>query len=132
MLAVTVRISDHAQETQFYGDVKNAVPEFNFIKGSAPYEVWRDTKCHHERGLPKITLIKVEGSIRNGTNQTPVSARFRWLGRLMPGDEITVGKTVSTGADKTGPFRILRAETKESRVVIDLKLYILPCELSEG
>ena len=129
-LTVKARISAHSQETNFYGDVPVTVHDFNPIKGSRAQEVWKDSQCHHERGYPKISIINVDGSITNAHKNIPISARYRWLGRLLPGDEVTASKRLDGGSDDIGPFIATRTETKQSRLFMDLKLYILPCNLS--
>ena len=131
-LTVKTRISAHSQETNFYGDVPATVSDFDPIKGSREQEVWKDAQCHHERGFPKITVINVDGSIINAQKSLPIAARFRWLGRLLPGDEVMAGKRLASGSDDVGPFIATRTETKQSRLFVDLKLYILPCTITVG
>ena len=131
-LTVKTRISAHSQETNFYGDVPTTVSDFDPIKGSREQEVWKDAQCHHERGFPKITVINVDGSIINAQKSLPIAARFRWLGRLLPGDEVMAGKRLASGSDDVGPFIATRTETKQSRLFVDLKLYILPCTITVG
>lgn len=128
-LTVKTRISAHSQETSFYGDVPTTVSGFDPVKGSRAQEVWEDTRCHHERGFPKLTVINVDGSITNKQKALPVTARYRWLGLLLPGDEIMPSKRVATGTDDVGPFIETRTATRQSRLFVDMKLYILPCNL---
>ena len=127
---VKTRISAHSQETNFYGDVTAIASDFNPVIGSREQEVWKDAKCHHERGFPKISVINVDGSITSGQKKFPIAARFRWLGRLLPEDEVMAGRRLSSGTDAVGPFIITRTQTRQSRLFVDLKLYILPCDLS--
>ena len=129
-LTVKTRISAHSQETNFYGDVPATVSDFDPIKGSREQEVWKDAQCHHERGFPKISVINVDGSITSGQKNLPIAARFRWLGRLLPGDEVMAAKRLASSTDDVGPFIATRTETKQSRLFVDLKLYILPCNLN--
>jgi len=131
-LTVKTRISAHSQETNFYGDVPATVSDFNPVKGSREQEVWKDAQCHHERGFPKLSVINVDGSITNAQQSLPIAARFRWLGRLLPGDEVMAGKRLASGSDDVGPFIATRTETKKSRLFVDLKLYILPCTITVG
>ena len=131
-LTVKTRISAHSQEINFYGDVPATVSDFDPIKGSREQEVWKDAQCHHERGFPKITVINVDGSITNAQKSLPIAARFCWLGRLLPGDEVMAGKRLASGSDDVGPFIATRTETKQSRLFVDLKLYILPCTITVG
>jgi hypothetical protein len=129
-LTVNTRISAHSQETNFYGEVAAMASNFDPFIGSREQEVWKDAKCHHERGIPKISVINVDGSITNGQTKLPIAARFRWIGRLLPGDEVMAGKRLSNGTDAVGPFIATRTQTRQSRLFVDLKLYILPCDLS--
>lgn len=131
-LTIKTRISAHSQETNFYGDVPATVSDFDPIKGSREQEVWKDAQCHHERGYPKISVINVDGSITNAHKSSPIAARFRWLGRLLPGDEVMAAKRLASGSDDVGQFIATRTETKQSRLFVDLKLYILPCTITAG
>ena len=128
-LTVKIRISAHSLETNFSGDVPATVSNFDPIKGSREQEVWEDAKCHHERGYPKVTVINIDGSITNGQTKLPISARYRWLGLLLPEDEVMPAKRLVRGTDDVGSFIAIQTETKKSRLFMDLKLYILPCDL---
>ena len=65
-LTVKIRLSAHSRETNFYGDVPAIISNFDPIKGSHAQEVWKDEKCHQERGgFPKMTLPK-RRRIHNG------------------------------------------------------------------
>jgi hypothetical protein len=127
---VSVRISAHSQEANFFGVLPAAVPEFDLTKGSSDKEIWRDGKCHHERGFPKITVTAVDGLVTSGKEQHTVAARWRTLGLILPRDEVLASKKLDNGADKIGSYIATRTETKQSRLFLDLKLYILPCDLT--
>lgn len=129
-LLVRVRISAHSQEANFFGFLPAAVPEFDLAKGSEDKEIWRDGKCHHERGFPKITVTAVDGVVTSGQEQHAVTARWRTLGLILPHDEVLAAKKLDNGADKIGSYIATRTETKQSRLFLDLKLYILPCDLT--
>lgn len=129
-LTIKTRISAHSRETKFYGDVTATASDFDPFAGSREQEVWQDAKCHHERGFPKISVINVDGTVTNGKKKLPIAARFRWLGLPLPGDEVMAGKRLYTDTDAVGPFVATRTETKQSRFFVDLKLYILPCDLA--
>jgi hypothetical protein len=131
-LAVIIRISAHSQETNFYGNVRATMSDFDPIKGSREREVWKDAKCHHERGFPKITVLDVDGSITTGKKKRLIYARYRQIGLLLPKDEVMPSKRLSGGIDNIGPFIATRTETKLSRLFVDLKLHILPCDLGAG
>lgn len=130
-LTVKIRLSAHSRETNFYGDVPATISNFDPIKGSHAQEVWKDAKCHHERGgFPKMTVLSVDGLIMDGEKKLPVAARYRWIGLLLPGDEVMPAKPLFRGTDDIGPFIATHTETKRSHLAVDLKLYTLPCTFS--
>ncbi len=130
-LTVRVRLSAHSRETNFYGDVPATISNFDLTKGSHAQEVWKEAKCHHERGgFPKMTVLSVDGVIKDGENKLPVAARYRWIGLLLPGDEVMPARPLIRGTDDIGPFIATHTETKRSRLGVDLKMYTLPCTLS--
>jgi hypothetical protein len=131
-ITLQVRISAHFQETDFYGVIPVTISAFDPTKGSDAREIWKDARCHHSRGLPKVTLIAVEGSATNGQNKVPIAARYRRVGRLLPEDEVTASKRLGSGTDNIGPFIATRTETRQSRLLVDMKLYSLPCNLPVG
>jgi hypothetical protein len=65
-----------------------------------------------------------------GNKRTSVDARWRQLGLFVPRDEVMPSKKLDNGADKIGSYIATRTETKQSRLFVDLKLYILPCDLT--
>jgi hypothetical protein len=48
----------------------------------------------------------------------------------LPGDEVMAAKRLMRGSDDVGPFIATRTETKKSRLLVDLKLYMMQCTLS--
>lgn len=131
-LTVSVLISAHSQETNFFGLVPAKVPEFDLAKGSQSREIWRDGKCHHERGYPKITVTGIDGLMTSRQDRRPVVARARKLGLFLPSDEVLASRRIGNGTDDIGSYVETRTETKKTRFVVDLKLYILPCNLPPG
>lgn len=127
---VSVRISAHSQETNFFGTVPATVAEFDLAKGSKDQPIWRDGKCHHERGFPKISVTGVEGLVTSGQEKHSIAARWRVLGLFLPRDEVLASKRMNSGADNIGSYIATRTETKQSRLLFDLKLYILQCDLA--
>lgn len=127
-LTVAVLISDQALGSSFVGIVPGKISDFDPIKGSTEQKIWSDTICHPERGTPKVTALNVDGSITDGTTPISVSSRFRKLGLLVPSDEVTPGRSLPGGVDQIGPFIATRAETKKTRLFLELKLYALPCD----
>ena len=130
-LIVTMRISAHSQETSFFGLVPALVSDFDLAKGSKDQVVWRDGKCHHERGIPKISVTKVEGLATSGEQKHLISARWRIIGLFLPRDEVTTSRRMGeTSSDDVGSYITMRTETKLSRLLLDLKLYTLHCDLT--
>jgi hypothetical protein len=128
-LTVKIRISDHSQETNFNGDVSATAFDFDPISGSREQEVWKDAECHHERGFPKMTVIGVDGQITNRQQKLIIAASYRRLGLLLPRDEVMAAKRLAAGTDDLGSFVATRTETKQSHLLVDLRLYLLPCDL---
>ena len=114
---VTVRISAHSVETNFFGFVPVTVPEFDLTKGLNDQLIWRDGKCHHERGYPKITVTGVDGLVTSGQDKHLVAARWRQLGLFLPRDEVLASKRLDNGSDKVGSYLATRTETKQSRLL---------------
>jgi hypothetical protein len=129
MLTVKIRISDHSPETNFFGDVPATVSDFDPIKESREQKVWEDANCHHERGFPKMTVISVGGSMMDGQRKFTVDAQIRRIGLPLPVDEVMPANRLAFGTDDRGSFVETRTETKRSHVLVDLKMYLLPCDL---
>jgi hypothetical protein len=129
-LTIKLRISAHSQETNFFGSVPATVSEFDLGKGSKDQEVWRDGKCHHERGFPKISVTNIDGLATTGLQRHPINARWRVIGLFLPRDEIMPSRMIGNSKDKIGSFVETRTETKQSRLSVGLKLYVLPCDLT--
>jgi hypothetical protein len=128
-LRVVVRLSDHSQETSFFGDVPSGTINFDLMKGSPEQQIWQDERCHHERGLPRMLVMTVDGTIARGSEKQAVEARRRHIGLPIPWDEILMASALQFSADDRGRFIETRTPTKESRLSVILKMYMLPCEL---
>ena len=91
--------------------------------------IWQAGKCHRNRGWPKVTVIGIEGEMFDGQMNAKVAAVPRHIGKLMPADEIIVAKrSPSTSGSLINEWAI-RAQTKASRVIFDLRLTALRCDL---
>jgi hypothetical protein len=128
-LRVVVRLSDHSQETNFFGDVPASIANFDLAKGSPEQQIWQDERCHHERGFPRMLVMTVDGTIAHGSEKQAVEARRRHIGLPIPWDEILMASGLQFSADDRGPFIETRTPTKESRLSVVLKMYMLPCEV---
>jgi len=50
-LRLTVRIADHARETQYFGEVPVTWPDFLAAEIAPEQKVWEDKQCHQRRGF---------------------------------------------------------------------------------
>jgi hypothetical protein len=130
-LAAQIRISAHARESQFYGVVTVRGSDFSLIDGLLDQVIWQDARCHQRRGFPKETVTSIDGSITTGKEKFSVHARARQVGRLLPSDEITQGTRLPDGTDDKGAFIAYRSQSELSHLFVDVKIYMINCELSE-
>jgi hypothetical protein len=128
-LTAMVRISDHARESQFFGDIAVTMSDFLLASGSAEQKIWSDSTCHQRRGIPKFAVIAIDGFVMGAQGRMSVTARQRHIGLLLPPDEISVARRLLDDVDNIGPFTVLRAGTNRSHLVMDLKLYTLNCDI---
>ena len=131
-LDVKIRISAHATESQFFGEITKTFEDFRPNEGSVDLPFWHDAKCHQRRGLPKTTVTAIDGSIATTNGNVKISARPRHLGMLLPSDEISAGTRLPDGADENGNFIASRSQTKLSRLFVDVKVYVIDCDLTVG
>ena len=126
-LRMSVRISDHAPDADFFGVVTADFTGSDLLPPGGEKTVWQARKCHQDRGWPKVTVVGIEGEIFDGQMTAKVSAVPRHIGKLMPADEIIVTKRSST----TSVFNewAIRAQAKASKVTFDLRLKALQCDL---
>jgi hypothetical protein len=133
-LTFTMRLSANSRESRYFGMLK---PEFSDIvipdSASAPLvqqtKVWEEGICHQRRGLPKVTVTQLNASFGEDKRRIEVSAINRHIGLLVPSDELTPGIKLDSGRDEGGPFYAVRAQTRNSRLNVDLKIYSLDCAL---
>lgn len=129
-LAIKIRISAHARESRFFGEVTARVSDFSPINGAPEQVIWQDARCHQRRGLPKATVTAIDGSITREKVQIRVHARPRQMGLLLPLDEITPGTRLADGADQKGSFIAYRSQSKLSHLFVDVKIYAFDCDLA--
>jgi hypothetical protein len=127
-----VRLSANSRETRYFGMLS---PSFSDIVVSdkaplvAQTKIWEESVCHQRRGLPKVTVTSVKGAFVRDQEKFDVSAVVRHIGLHVPSDELTPGIKLPAGADEIGSFYALRAQTRDSRLNIDLKIYAFDCPL---
>ncbi|WP_246801532.1 hypothetical protein [Bradyrhizobium genosp. L] len=133
-LTFTVRLSANSMESRFFGMLH---PAFSDIvvpdKAGEPLvrqtKLWEEEKCHQRRGLPKVTVTQLAGEFGEGEHRIAISAINRHIGLLVPPDELTPGIKLEPGSDSLGPFYAFRAQTRDSRLNVDLKIYPFDCFL---
>lgn len=129
-LDVKLRISAHATESNYFGVNTETFPAFRLNEGSAERLFWQDAACHQRRGLPKVTVAAIDGSLQTENGRVDVAARPRQIGKLVPADEIFAGRRLPGGTDKNGPFIAFSSQTNASHLVIDVKVYTFDCPLT--
>jgi hypothetical protein len=131
-LSVTIRISSHATGSQFYGEVTRTFSNVAIVDGSAEQVFWQDDTCHQRRGLPKTTVIAVDGTVSVARGQIDIHAAARRLGLHLPSDEVAAAAKLPSGADGSRRIIGFRSETKRSFLLVDVKIYESDCDLRDG
>lgn len=129
-LKIAFRVSDHAREAQFFGELPISWADFLAADGAPVQTVWADKQCHQRRGLPTATIMTIEGNLDDGRSRISISASHRRTGRRLPGDEIRQAQALQGGRDDNGQYFTFRTETVESHVVVFLKIYEIDCLLN--
>jgi hypothetical protein len=128
LMTVKLRISAHARESQYFGEVRQDFSRFSVIEGSPDLSIWKETRCHQRRGLPKVTVVALDGLISTKLEQIHIEARPRHLGLHLPGDEIGQGLQLSL-SDRAGAIMGYRSASKSSHLLVDVKVYAFDCDL---
>lgn len=131
-LEVKLRISAHATESNYFGVNTETFPAFRLTEGSVERIFWQDAACHQRRGLPKVTVTAIDGTMQTEMGRVDIAARPRRIGKLVPPDEISAGRPLPAGVDKNGPFIAFSSQTNTSHLVVDVKIYTLECPLKVG
>lgn len=129
-LRMSVRISDHAPDADFFGVVTVEFTGSDLPPPGVEKTVWQAGKCHQDRGWPKITVIGIEGTVSDGEAKTSIAGIPRHIGKLIPADEIVVTKRLPRANSNFDGLEI-RAETKATRLVLDLRLTAVRCSKTE-
>jgi hypothetical protein len=127
---VKLRISAHANESNYFGLTTVSFSDFRIVQGSEEKLYWQDDRCHQRRGLPKITVTAVDGFIQTDKSRIDIAAKPRQIGKLVPGDEISAGTRLPGGVDKNGPFIAFSSRTNTSHLVVQVKVYTIDCPLT--
>lgn len=133
-LSFTVRLSANSKESKFFGMLRPSFPDV--VVPDAPGKplvgqtrLWEEEICHQRRGLPKVTVTQLGGHFAQGEGRIEISAVNRRIGLLVPPDELTPGIKLDQGRDSLGLFYAFRAQTRNSRLNVDLKIYPIDCFL---
>ncbi|UVO27616.1 hypothetical protein [Bradyrhizobium arachidis] len=133
-LSFTVRLSANSMESRFFGMLHPSFPDLVVPdKADKPLvqqtKLWEEDVCHQRRGLPKVTVTRLGGRFGEGEGQVEISGINRHIGLLVPPDELTPGIKLEPGSDDRGSFFAFRAQTRHSRLNVDLKIYPIDCFL---
>ncbi|WP_245502084.1 hypothetical protein [Bradyrhizobium guangzhouense] len=131
-LTFTVRLSANSKESKFFGMLHPSFPDITVPDGAAKplvqqTKLWEEQVCHQRRGLPKVTVTQLSGHFGEGEGRIEVNAIIRHIGLLVPPDELTPGIKLDQGSDDLGLFYAFRAQTRNSRLNVDLKIYPIDC-----
>jgi hypothetical protein len=131
-LSFTVRLSANSRETRYFGMLDRSFSDIVVSNsGLTPLvkqtTIWEEATCHQRRGLPKATVTRLEASFGQEGGRTEIQAATRHIGRPIPADELTPGLKLDAGQDDFGSFLAYRAQTRISRLNVDLKLYAIDC-----
>jgi hypothetical protein len=125
-LRLRIRVSDHAIDQRFYGVVAAEWRELDLAVGSPDRVVWEDTRCHRERGTPKMSILALDGE----DDSRSITAMVRQRGLRLPSDEI-VERKVLEPLPWPGVLAV-EATTKMSGVRVRVTLHAQPCRIDES
>ncbi|WP_247477501.1 hypothetical protein [Bradyrhizobium sp. CW9] len=133
-LSFRVRLSANSKESKFFGMLHPSFPDIVLPDGASkplvqPTKLWEEQVCHQRRGLPKVTVTQLSGHFGEGEGRIEISGINRHIGLLVPPDELTPGIKLDQGSDDLGLFYGFRAQTRISRLNVDLKIYPIDCFL---
>lgn len=133
-LSFTVRLSANSTESKFFGMLRPSFPDIVVPDGPGKplvqqTKLWEEDICHQRRGMPKVTVTQLGGHFAEGEGRIEISAINRHIGLLVPPDELTPGIKLDQGSDSFGVFYAFRAQSRNSRLNVDLKIYPIDCSL---
>lgn len=133
-LSFTVRLSANSKESRFFGMLRPSFPDVVVTDAAdkplaQQTKLWEEEVCHQRRGLPKVTVTQLSGYFGEGEGRIEISAINRHIGVLVPPDELTPGIKLDPGRDNLGLFYAFRAQTRNSRLNVDVKIYPIDCVL---
>jgi hypothetical protein len=128
-LTLVVRVSAHAQNANFAGEIPVAFEDTDLSAQTPFREIWSEKTCHERRGLPRIWVLRLTGTIAAGDDKTAIKAEMRQIGMLLPDDELRTEQRVAASNTTDSSERILQARTLKSHLLVQLKLTSTACAL---
>ncbi len=128
-LKLVIWISAHSRQADFAGEIPVEFENIDLNKGAPFRPVWTQDHCHERRGLPRIWIEHLSGSIGSGETETTVAAEPRRIGLALPKDELQTAQQVETAYGAGQSERILRARSMTSHLLIEIKLINTSCPL---
>ncbi|MCK1345778.1 hypothetical protein IVB25_23830 [Bradyrhizobium sp. 193] len=133
-VSFTVRLSANSKESRFFGMLHPSFSDIVVPEGAGKplvpqTKLWEEEVCHQRRGLPKVTVTRLAGHFGEEGGRIEISGINRHIGNLVPPDELTPGIKLDQGSDNLGLFYGFRAQTRISRLNVDLKIYPIDCFL---
>ena len=135
LLDVTARIASHTNESTFSGDIVERFGAVDLEAGAPLRLLWSDPQCHQDRGLPRLAVRRVTGTLDVGSATRTVDAVPRTIGKLVPEDEIyldarNASENVELGSEPGNSIRSLMFRTRLSHFLIVLRLSRIKCSYS--
>lgn len=132
-LKMRIRISDHAIDSDYFGVVTYDFSSADPASAVTVKTIWEDPACHIDRGLPKISIVDIQGSLAGVDKKFDVAALPRRVGKHIPDDEIVGQRLQQSALRSRGPDEqlgiSLRAQTKRSGIHANLDLIATRCAL---
>jgi hypothetical protein len=129
-LKIKMLISAHATEASFFGVVESDFPDFELSEGASKKLIWREDKCHQRRGLPKTSIIAIDGSIDSDRGNLKIEARKRELGLRLPTDELRHQTQIPSNQIPGGTAFAYRVSSSFSDLIVDVYLSAFDCDLN--
>jgi hypothetical protein len=130
-VSIQLRISSHAVGSNYYGYPKQSF-DFKLSEGSAEKIYWQDATCHPRRGLPKVSVVAIDGSLERDGKTIDIKARPRHIGLKLPEDELSPGSPLERGSSEKHRFLAFQASTKASKLAVIVKIYTADCAIDQA
>ena len=132
-LKMRIRISDHAINSDYFGVVTYDFSSVDPANDATVKTIWEDPACHIDRGLPKISIVDIQGTLAGADKKFDVAALPRRVGKHIPDDEIVGQRMLQSTRRLSGPNEqvgiVLQAQTKRSGIRATLDLIATRCAL---